>query len=71
MLIPATGSMDADKRMSSFIAALELGLRRRFSGAVDHLRVMTCRFPAAESGAGFDFLMLYDTVPGGAGEETR
>ena len=67
MLIPATGSMDADKRMSSFIAALELGLRRRFSGAVDHLRVMTCRFPAAESGAGIDFLMLYDTVPGGTG----
>ena len=67
MLIPATGSMDADRRMSSFIAALELGLRRRFSGAVDHLRVMTCRFPAAESGAGIDFLMLYDTVPGGTG----
>ena len=67
MLIPATGSMDADRRMSSFIAALELGLRRRFSGAVDHLRVMTCRFPVAESGAGIDFLMLYDTVPGGTG----
>ena len=28
---------------------------------------MTCRFPAAESGAGIDFLMLYDTVPGGTG----
>ena len=67
MLIPAAGSMKAEARISSFIAALELGLRRRFEGAVDHLRVMVCRFPAADSGAGIDFLMLYDTVPGGTG----
>ena len=49
MLIPAVGSMDAERRISSFIAALELGLRRRFAGAVDHLRVTTCKFPTAES----------------------
>ena len=67
MLIPAAGSLDAEQRISSFIAALELGLRRRFAGAVDHLRVMTCKFPAAESGADLTFLMLYDTVPGGTG----
>ena len=67
MLIPAAGSVDAEQRISSFIAALELGLRRRFAGAVDHLRVMTCKFPAAESGADLTFLMLYDTVPGGTG----
>ena len=67
MLIPAAGSMNAEARISSFIAALELGLRRRFAGAVDHLRVMVCRFPAADSGAGIDFLMLHDTVPGGTG----
>ena len=67
MLIPATGSMNAEQRVASFIAALELGLRRRFAGAVEHLRVMTCRFPAADSPAGIDFLVLYDTVPGGTG----
>ena len=67
MLIPVAGSMDTEQRISSFIAALELGLRRRFAGAVDHLRVMTCKFPAAESGADLTFLMLYDTVPGGTG----
>ena len=39
----------------------------RFEGAVDHLRVMVCRFPTSDSGAGIDFLMLYDTVPGGTG----
>ena len=67
MLIPAAGSMNAEERISSFIAALELGLRRRFAGAVDHLRVTTCKFPTAETGAGIEFLMLYDTVPGGTG----
>ena len=67
MLIPAAGSMKAEARISSFIAALELGLRRRFEGAVDHLRVMVCRFPTSDTGAGIDFLMLYDTVPGGTG----
>ena len=67
MLIPQAGAVDAERRLSSFIAALELGLRRRFAGAVDHLRVMTCKFPAAESGADVTFLMLYDTVPGGTG----
>ncbi len=67
ILIPALGSLDAEQRFSSFIAALELGLRRQFAGAVDHLRVMTCKFPAAESGAQQTFLMLYDTVPGGTG----
>ena len=67
MLIPAAGTTDVEKRTTSFIAALELGLRRQFAGAVDHLRVMTCKFPASESGADLTFLMLYDTVPGGTG----
>ena len=67
MLIPAAGRMNAEERTSSFIAALELGLRRRFAGAVDHLRVTTCKFPTAGTGAGIEFLMLYDTVPGGTG----
>ena len=67
MLIPPPSSMDIERHTSSFIAALELGLRRQFAGAVDHLRVMTCKFPAAESGADLTFLMLYDTVPGGTG----
>ena len=67
MLIPAAGSLDVEQRISSFIAALELGLRRRFAGAVDHLRVAQCKFPPAESGADLTFLMLYDTVPAGRG----
>ena len=67
MLIPPVGGADAEQRNSSFIAALELGLKRRFAGAVDHLRVTTSKFPPAESGADLAFLMLYDRVPGGTG----
>ena len=67
MLIPAAGAIDSDQRISSFIAALELGLRRRFAGAVAHLRVMTCQFPVAGTAAMAKYLMLYDTVPGGTG----
>ena len=67
MLIPTAGSMNAEERIGSFIAALELGLRHQFAGAVEHLRVTTCKFPTAESSAGVEFLMLYDTVPGGTG----
>ena len=66
ILFPAAGSLDPDARVSSFVAALELGLKLRFAGAVDHLRAMTCRFPS-ESGADLTYLMLYDTVPGGTG----
>ena len=67
ILIPTAGALDAEQRISSFIAALELGLRRQFAGAVDHLRVMTCKFPDSESGVALTYLMLYDTVPGGTG----
>ena len=67
ILIPAAGALDADRRISSFIAALELGLRRQFAGAVAHLRVMTCQFPVGDTGTRYKFLMLYDTVPGGTG----
>lgn len=67
MLIPIAGIFDMEQRTSSFVAALELGLRRHFSGAVDHLRVMICRFSSPDSEVDVDFLMLYDTVPGGTG----
>ena len=67
MLIPGAGAIDAEKRISSFIAALELGLRRQFAGAVSHLRVMTCQFPVGDAATRLKFLMLYDTVPGGTG----
>ena len=51
----------------SFVAALELGLRRRFGGRIDHLRVHSAEYPTADGGPRQGYLVLYDTVPGGTG----
>ncbi|MFN5464974.1 MAG: DUF1998 domain-containing protein, partial [Cyanobacteriota bacterium] len=59
---------------SSFQAALQLGLKRHFSGRVDHLQatVATEPQPGAEPGSHGasqrkTFLYLFDSVPGGTG----
>ncbi|MEB3317840.1 MAG: DEAD/DEAH box helicase [Cyanobacteriota bacterium] len=59
---------------SSFQAALQLGLKRHFSGRVDHLQatIATEPQPSASPGTGGSqqrktFLYLYDSVPGGTG----
>ncbi len=67
ILVPPVGSLDEDERLHSFIAALELGLKRRFAGAVDHLRATISLQPAQESSGNVKFLMLYDIVPSGTG----
>ena len=67
ILLPPIGSADEDERLHSFIAALELGLKRRFAGAVDHLRATISLQPAEEANGNVKFLMLYDTVPSGTG----
>ncbi len=65
MLLPAVGSLNEEQRLTSVIAALELGLRKRFAGAVDHLRATTTQ--ALASDTYLKFVVLYDTVPGGTG----
>ena len=81
MLLPVLDTPGSEGRVSSFVAALELGLRRHFSGRIDHLRATTCRSPrqarvggpglggAPENsgGAAHQYLLLYDTVPSGTG----
>ena len=67
ILVPPIGSLDEDERLHSFIAALELGLKWRFAGAVDHLRATISLQPAEEANGNVKFLMLYDTVPSGTG----
>lgn len=56
-----------DSRVVSFVAALELGLRLRFRGQIEHLRVMQADYPAPDGGPRRGCLVLYDTVPGGTG----
>ena len=49
------------------IDALELGLARRFRGAVDHLRIALDMRMAAGSDTPRCYLVIYDSVPGGTG----
>ena len=81
MLLPVLDTPGSERRISSFVAALELGLRRHFSGRIDHLRATTRRSPrqpgttgnsvgeAPDDGGSIarQYLLLYDTVPSGTG----
>ena len=67
MLLPISDVLGSEQRVASFIAALELGLRRRFRGGLDHIRAMTCDNALAGANESRRYLMLYDTVPGGTG----
>jgi DEAD/DEAH box helicase domain-containing protein len=67
ILVPYTKhGMDEDI-VQSFIAALQLGLKRRFGGKVDHLRIMTQDEPGVDGGQRRMYVLLYDSVPGGTG----
>ena len=58
----------ADIGTQSLIAALELGLRRYFKGAVDHLAVTLQTEPVSStSNAHNQYIVIYDTIPGGSG----
>ena len=67
MLIPVVEEEGSGPRVQSFIAAVELGLREKFRGRIDHLRMMTGESGESEGSARRKYLILYDTVPGGTG----
>jgi len=67
ILVPYTQQGVDDGVVQSFMAALQLGLKRRFGGRVDHLRVITQDEPAREGAERRRYVMLYDSVPGGTG----
>lgn len=67
ILVPYTKSGVDDEVVQSFMAALQLGLKKRFGGKVDHLRLVTQDEPGKEGGPRRHFVMLYDSVPGGTG----
>ena len=82
LALPVLDTPGSERRVSSFVAALELGLRRHFSGRIDHLRATTRRSPRQGrstgepgpggepedgGGAAHQYLLLYDTVPSGTG----
>ena len=65
LLLPVA-SLDLDAQRASFRAALQLGLRRRFGGRAPHLQTKEMSEPASGGGRR-NFLVLFDSVPGGTG----
>lgn len=66
LLIPAT-TMDASSvKKESFIAAFMLGMKQYF-GNVDHLRATISEVPVPEAEYRKQYLVIYDSVPGGTG----
>lgn len=65
IVIPVVGDADDDD-LKSFVAAINLGMRRHFAGKVDHIRSTV--FAAQLDGmTTVRSLYLYDSVPGGSG----
>ena len=67
ILVPYTQSGVDEEVVQSFIAALQFGLKKRFGGKVDHLRVTTQDEPGRDGGPRRQYVLLYDSVPGGTG----
>lgn len=67
ILVPYTKSGVDEEVVQSFMAALQLGLKKRFGGKVDHLRLVSQDEPGKDGGPRRHFVMLYDSVPGGTG----
>ncbi len=70
ILVPVTGFEPSRKRLDSFVAALQLGLRHHFGGsayAIEHLQSTVIQEPVPESGLRKQYLVIFDTVPGGTG----
>jgi ATP-dependent helicase YprA (DUF1998 family) len=72
MLVPVA-AVEATDRLATFKAVIRLGLRVSFGGDPDHVEVVTSDMPASvaqhgsAAGSRRNFVVLYDTVPGGSG----
>lgn len=66
ILLPVT-SFGVPARLHSFIAALYLGLEKKFKGSIDHLATTVTEEPVEGSAIKKQFLVLYDRIPGGTG----
>jgi DEAD/DEAH box helicase domain-containing protein len=67
ILVPYTKNGVDDRIIQSFMAAVQLGLKKRFGGKVDHLRTMLQDEPGRDGAPRRYYVMLYDSVPGGTG----
>lgn len=67
ILLPVSIIEESDKKLQSFIAAMQLGLKKKFKGKIDHLQTTVHEEPLADSSFKRKYLVLYDMVPGGTG----
>jgi DEAD/DEAH box helicase domain-containing protein len=67
ILVPYTSEGLADSAIHSFSAAIQLGLKQKYGGQVNHLQIAVQEMPDAAGGPRRKYLLLYDTVPGGTG----
>jgi DEAD/DEAH box helicase domain-containing protein len=65
ILLPVSTTL-VDEKMATFEACLDLGLRKKFRGNPDHLKILSHTEPA-EDGSRRRYLVIYDSVPGGTG----
>ena len=65
MVVPVVGEA-SDDDIKSFVAAINLGMRKHFAGKVDHIR-STVVEAQLDGLATVRSLFLYDAVPGGSG----
>jgi len=66
ILLP-TADLSSSQQLNSFVAALQLGLQQRFGGSVDHIRTTVYSEPVPDSALRKQYLVLFDSVPGGTG----
>ncbi|MCZ0993400.1 helicase-related protein [Streptomyces noursei] len=66
ILLPAA-TLHVPERLASFSAALHLGLALRYGGDPAHIRSTPSTEPDRESGLSRNYLVLYDSLPGGTG----
>ena len=66
LLVPATTMDSSSVKMESFVAAFMLGMKEYF-GNVDHLRATVSEAPVPDADYRKQYLVIYDSVPGGTG----
>ncbi len=66
ILLPVA-SYEADDKVLLYKSGIELGLRKYYKGNPQHIRIETYREPNQQNNQSDQYLVLYDTVPGGTG----
>ena len=67
VLLPVLNWGDSQSSLQSIVAAIQLGLRKVFKGSIDHLRTTVQEEPVQGATYRKQYLIIYDTVPGGTG----